>query len=110
MKEPNTGNERFRDLISDLLSRFFQVEIKAMEFYTESAGDIKNGYPIRIGRIVTFDGKISLLKRFWGRFELSDDLPTLINWIELHIGGKPYTYRYDGKTDEKFFLMPRKEF
>jgi hypothetical protein len=96
-REPNTGNERFRDLISDLLRRFFEVEIKAMEFYGDS-GPIK---------IVVFDGKISLLKRFWGRFELSDDLPTLINWIELHIGGKPYIYRYDGKTEEKFFLMPQ---
>lgn len=106
-REPNTGNERFRDLVSDLLTRFFEQEIKAMEFYPESVGPIKNGYPIPIKRIVVFDGRISLFKRFWGRFELSDDLPTLVNWIELHIGGKPYIYRYDGKTEEKFFLMPQ---
>jgi len=108
-REPNTGNERFREIISDLLSRFFQQEIKAMEFYTESVGDIKKGYPIPISRIVVFDGKISLLKRFWGRFELSDDLPNLINWIELHIGGKPYIYKYDRNSEQKFFLQPPRE-
>lgn len=84
-------NERFENLVGQLLRDNFQEELYTITFRGK-AGIIK---------IVPFDGYTKSVKRFWGKLELADE-HSLCWWIEIYINGKFHRFSHEPELEEPF--------